>query len=240
MTQNPDAQKKSLGHIENSSQESFRHCFYSQLEKQGCEQPCRDDVVSIDDVLGQPVYNTLTIVNQLRLAVELTSAVLKFNSTPWLNDIWSLRDLAFVREGEDLVASLQTLHFTVELMHCSSNQLDSPMDDRSPIDLTSLMEEARCKYGVRNMMLYSLGVALLAIGRWERIDPNNVVGVRQLASQPCYLGPRYRDLTEKVLECNFGYGNDLKKAKLQEAPIQGRCSRAGVDGRPARYIYLSR
>ena len=67
------------------------------------------------------------------------------------------------------------------------------------------------------MMLYSLGVALLAIGRWERIDPNNVVGVRQLASQPCYLGPRYRDLTEKVLECNFGYGNDLKKAKLQEA-----------------------
>ena len=91
------------------------------------------------------------------------------------------------------------------------------MDVEPPANLAQSFEEAQYKHGVRNITLYSLGAALLAIGRWERIDHNDIEGVRRLASRPCYLGPVYQELTQKVLDCDFGYGKDLKKPRLQEA-----------------------
>jgi hypothetical protein len=56
-----------------------------------------------------------------------------------------------------------------------------------------------------------------AVRRWEKVDPGDVEGVRRLASQPCFLGPKYRELTERVIDCDFGQGKDLRKPKLQEA-----------------------
>lgn len=171
----------------------------------------------MDEALGQSASNRLTIVGQLRLAHRLVSAVLKFNATPWLNDVWSIGDLAFFRQGDDLTMSLQTLHFGVELIHGGPEPGGSLMEVESPASVALSMEDAQYKHGVRNIMLYSLGAALLAIGRWERIDHNDIEGVRRLASQPCYLGPVYQELTKRVLYCDFGYGNDLRRPRLQEA-----------------------
>ncbi|KAK4069219.1 hypothetical protein Trihar35433_5798 [Trichoderma harzianum] len=182
-----------------------------------CKAEGLDDVMLMDEALGQSASNRLTIVGQLRLAHRLVSAVLKFNSTPWLNEVWSFRDLAFFRQGDDLTLSLQTLHFGVELIHGGPDPGESLMDVESPVSLTQSVEDVQYKHGVRNITLYSLGAALLAIGRWERIDHNDIEGVRRLASQSCYLGPVYQELTQKVLDCDFGYGKDLKKPRLQEA-----------------------
>ena len=30
-------------------------------------------------------------------------------------------------------------------------------------------------------------------------------------------GPRYQELTQRVIDCDFGYGKDLKRPQLQEA-----------------------
>ncbi|PTB76785.1 hypothetical protein M440DRAFT_1438535 [Trichoderma longibrachiatum ATCC 18648] len=207
-----------LGHLDSCVQEGFRHCFFP------CSSSCGnnialDNVMLMDEALGQSASTRLTVVGQLQLAHRLVSAVLKFNSTPWLNEAWSVRDLAFFRQGEDLTMYLQTLHFGVELIQSKPEPADSmsPMDVESPANLSQSFEDAQYKHGVRNITLYSLGAALLAIGRWERIDHNDIEGVRRLASQPCYLGPVYQELTQKVLDCDFGYGKDLKKPRLQEA-----------------------
>jgi hypothetical protein len=210
--------KEGLGHIDSCLQEGFRHCFFPCSKDSSCNKMGLDDVMLMDEALGQSAYNRLTVVGQLRLAHRLVSAVLKFNSTPWLNEVWSVGDLAFFRQGDDLTMSLQTLHFGVELNHGGSELGDSAMEVESPASLAhSSIEDAQYKNGVRNVTLYSLGAALLAIGRWERIDHNDIEGVRRLASQSCYLGPVYQELTQKVLDCDFGYGKDLKKPRLQEA-----------------------
>ncbi|KKP02601.1 hypothetical protein THAR02_05289 [Trichoderma harzianum] len=206
-----------LGHIDSCMQEPFRHCFFPCSNNHSCGKMGLDDVMLMDEALGQSASNRLTIVGQLRLAHRLVSAVLKFNSTPWLNEVWSFRDLAFFRQGDDLTLSLQTLHFGVELIHGGPDPGESLMDVESPVSLTQSIEDVQYKHGVRNVTLYSLGAALLAIGRWERIDHNDIEGVRRLASQSCYLGPVYQELTQKVLDCDFGYGKDLKKPRLQEA-----------------------
>ncbi|KAL7948552.1 hypothetical protein V8C42DRAFT_314821 [Trichoderma barbatum] len=206
-----------LGHIDSCMQDGFRHCFFPCTNSHHCSKLGLDDVMPMDEALGQAASNRLTVVGQLRLAHRLVCAVLKFNSTPWLNEVWSVGDLAFFRQGDDLTMSLQTLHFGVELNHGGPEPGDSLMDIESPASLSHSIEDAQYKHGVRNVTLYSLGAALLAIGRWERIDHNDIEGVRRLASQSSYLGPVYQELTQKVLDCDFGYGKDLKKPRLQEA-----------------------
>jgi hypothetical protein len=212
------SRKEGLGHIDSGVQEAFRHCFFPWPKESHCNNMGLDDMMPMEEVLGQSAHNRLDIVSQLRLAHRLVSAVLKFNSTPWLKELWNVGDLAFFRQGDDLAESLQTLHFGVELTHNAPSSEDTAMEVESPASLVHLsIEDAQYKHGVRNATLYSLGAALLAIGRWECVDHNDIEGIRRLASQRSYLGPVYQELTQKVLDCDFGYGKDLKKPRLQEA-----------------------
>ncbi|KAK3682257.1 hypothetical protein B0T22DRAFT_501726 [Podospora appendiculata] len=225
---------RSLGHIDSCALDRCRHSFYpAPPDTQSPAQRrwprlCPDHIVPVDDLLCQPgVHNRLTVVDQLRLALRLASAVLQFSSTPWLHDIWSVRDLAFFRhhEDDDLSTSLQTLHFSnTVLAHddgkriaCSMSFIPDIDMDRDSSTTASLIQDAQYRHGVRNVTLHSLGVALLSIGRWENVNPDDVEGVRRLAAQSCYLGPKYQELTERVLDCDFGYGKDLRKPRLQEA-----------------------
>jgi hypothetical protein len=87
----------------------------------------------------------------------------------------------------------------------------------------TLVQEAQYKRGIRNVVMYSLGVALLAIGRWEQVNYGDVERVRQLASQRYYLGLKYAEMTEKVIDCDFGRGKDLRRQQLQDAPYERWC-----------------
>ena len=217
-----NADLECLGHIDSCSQNGFRHMFYPWNDENrlragiSCDNLRPNDVTLVDDILEHSVTKHLTVVSQLRLAFRIASAVLKFNSTPWLNELWGSRDLAFFHQGQDLIVALGTLHFGVELAPGGRGQ--SFMDVEPPDDhLSKVVEEAQFKHGVRNMTLYSLGVVLLAIGRWSRVDAGDVECVRRLASQTCPLGPRYQELTQRVIDCDFGYGKDLSRPQLQEA-----------------------
>ncbi len=207
-----------LGHLDTCTDERLRHTFF-----QCCQGPCRccdlphgaGELMHVDDILSTPRNEELTVVDQLRLALRIASAVLKLNSTPWLSQHWSLHDLSFFQKGSDLPNSLGSLHISLELAKETTEQsttMDVDMDNP-----TSAFVNSGIAHGIRNLTLYNLGVALLSIARWSKIDPYQVLHVERIASQSCPLGPRYQELTQKALHCDFGHGKDLRKPKLQEA-----------------------
>ena len=208
-----------LGHLDATAGDTFRLSFfpccsgvcrpslcYTTLGQDQCE------LMRMDEMISRPRASDLSIIHQLQLALRIATAVLKFNATPWLSDFWTLKDLAFFSRNADLPSSLQTLHFSIE-----SAAIGSAMDVDGHRPVSDELEEARLLHGIQNATLYSLGVALLSIGWWNHLDPYDVLQVRRLAGTLCPLGPRYHEVTKKVLECDFGYGKDIEKPKLQEA-----------------------
>ncbi|KAK0718489.1 hypothetical protein B0T26DRAFT_713443 [Lasiosphaeria miniovina] len=87
--------------------------------------------------------------------------------------------------------------------------------------VAAALDEAKLVHGIANVTMYNLGVALLAIGRWAAVDAGDVLSVRRMARLPSPLGPRYHDLTQRALDCDFGFGKDLARPKLQEAVYDG-------------------
>lgn len=174
---------------------------------------------SMRQLLSQPVESSLTIVDQLKLARTLVMAVLKFHSTAWLQDYFSLQDVSFFRSDAGTIAEcLETAHLTVNLVQ-QPPDTDSAiaMNDSSNSDEEAI-ETAKLTHGVHNLTLWSLGTVLLQVGSWSVIDsPDDVVQVRRLARNSGKLGRRYRELTEQCLECNFAFGYDLSKPRLQQA-----------------------
>ena len=189
----------------------------------------------LDQLLAQPRSNELSVPDQLQLALRIASAVLKFNSTSWLSEYWGLQDLfLFEGFGVDLPASLHTLHLGAEWTQSSrtSREQAEPctvldMDPSPPpgasasASVQAALEEAKLIHGIHNATMYNLGVALLSIGRWTPVDGHDILGVRRMALQACPLGPKFQDMTQRVLDCDFGYGKDLTKPKLQKAIYDG-------------------
>ncbi|KAK7962789.1 uncharacterized protein PG986_003614 [Apiospora aurea] len=169
----------------------------------------------------------LPVPQQLRLVLQITQAMLKLHATPWWKQYWSLSDLSYMEDKNgsgDLAECLRTLHVGTCLDFPSEIDDDAKMitadgsEDQSH-DTDSMFEVARLQHGIRNLTLYSLGVVLLQIGRWSaQISADDVVAVRKLASKHnARLGPRYRDLTLRCIECDFGQGSDLSSPQLQDA-----------------------
>jgi hypothetical protein len=82
------------------------------------------------------------------------------------------------------------------------------------------IDETMLVYGIRNLTLHSLGVVLLQIGRWSRVEADDILQVRRLAQQVPRLGPKYRDLMQKCLNCDFGCGSSLTRPQLQQAVFE--------------------
>ncbi|KAI0856731.1 hypothetical protein F4860DRAFT_491810 [Xylaria cubensis] len=201
-----------VGFIDNCSDETFRHSLYHVPGQKGCESQY---LVSMRQIMEKPIEDSLSVVDQLKLARNLVAAVLKFHSTPWLGQYFALTNLSIFQSTPDLSVCLQTLHFGASFVGTSSTDGAEPM---SPSMLPEAIENAKLEYGIRNLTLWCLGAILLQIGRWAAVDsPDDVLRIRKLSSQVPALGPRYQELTQRCLECDFGYGADLSKPRLQQA-----------------------
>ncbi|RYC56811.1 hypothetical protein CHU98_g9403 [Xylaria longipes] len=116
----------------------------------------------------------------------------------------------------DLSICFQTLHFGANFVGTSS--IDGLKSMSPPTLVSEAIEDAKLQYGIRNLTLWSLGTILLQVGRWAAVDsPDDVLRIRKLSLQAPALGPRYQELTKICLECDFGYGADLSKPRLQQA-----------------------
>ena len=73
-------------------------------------------------------------------------------------------------------------------------------------------EEQNIHFGVTNVPLFSLGVALLEFGHWKPLtslkaedDVNDVVAARRIAKYgKGLITPAYIELVNRCLRCNFG------------------------------------
>ncbi|KAI1135850.1 hypothetical protein F5Y05DRAFT_163246 [Hypoxylon sp. FL0543] len=198
--------------------DELRHQLYLVCdpgERISSKELCEPAVLS--GIFNRALHTSLSVPQQVRLALQLVEAVLQFQSTPWLQSIWSLQDLSYFPDGDDLARSLRTLHISTDLSTTKSraSKVDTIMAGvgQSSEDLV----DAQLSSGIRNLTMYSLGVALLQIGKWTPLDPGNVLEIRKLAARDSHIGPKFQEITLKVLECDFGFGTDLRAQKLQAA-----------------------
>lgn len=159
---------------------------------------------------------SISVNEQLRLALRLARSMLQYHSTPWWRGNWTLSDISYFDVDAELSLSLATLHIDAKLAP-KRDRLD--MTDVQTNVSASVSDDARAQmhFGIRNVTIYNLGAALLQIGRWEALDASDVVLIREKAAAPSRLGPRYDDLTARCLYCDFGLGGDLNKPQLQGA-----------------------
>ncbi|WAO96448.1 Hypothetical protein NCS54_01412100 [Fusarium falciforme] len=213
----------SFGHLDCTRQrDNFRHVFYPS-----CPGPSRRDTgcspMALDEIIKTSRRDLINPIDKLRLARTLVSAALKFYSTPWLNDIWQLRDLSMsVDDIEDLSQSIHNMHLSAELGQTRSVQMEDVQTVMTPNSQAAEGnarddEEVRCNIKCRP--LWSLGVALLQIDHWEKIDLGAALAVRRAAARTSQISPKYRELTQRCLECDFGRrrGQDLSRSPLHQA-----------------------
>jgi hypothetical protein len=214
--------KECVCYVETCLDQTFRHEFYSY----GGNYHHPTELATFDDILHHPAETSISLVDQLKLARTVVSAVLYFSSTPWLAEYWGMKDLCFFLNRDDLSTTLRTLNLGVRFLGSVPPDLQGTIEDGTMdgIDCTSFsrdsrpaVDEAMLVYGIRNMTLHSLGVVLLQIGRWNRIEPDDILQVRRLAQRVPRLGPKYQDLTQKCLDCDFGRGSNLTRPQLQQA-----------------------
>lgn len=176
---------------------------------------------ALGDLLDQPVYDVVSDSHRITVALTLAKAMLKFHTTrAWPRGCLMSR-VKLYRDADvtecDLAACLSTLHIPADVgLRSSDIDMEEPRS-MSPQEI----QDAREVYGIQDMSLYCLGVALLQIGLWEAVQWNDVVQVRRKTARLSYLGEKYNTITKALVHCTLGYGlSDLASDELQEAVIQ--------------------
>jgi len=176
--------------------------------------------ISLEALIRIPAEDHITIEEQLKLAHKLALMVLQLHDTPWLGEEWHLRDITLFSDSDRVQVTeedMQTLHVSADFLRKGPNiQLGS-----TP---APTLDDTLIQYGVNNIALFYLGVALIEIGFWKPLeslgsgqDLSDAVTARRLSNRPAPLGSRYQNIVQKCLQCNFGQGTDLRKEELQTA-----------------------
>ncbi|KAI1379209.1 hypothetical protein F4677DRAFT_361736 [Hypoxylon crocopeplum] len=201
-----------LGYLEVPMQQQHRHSLYIwpgvfyNRDLQG------KDVLSapkpLNELFCRPMDEYYDVRDQLKLAKTMVSVVMKFNSTPWLDHWWDLGDICYLDIDNGMTGILDTLHLDAVLGHHGKPKVpeETHTDEQS-------------QRGIKNIHLYNLGVALLQIDRWKDLDPKTATNIDKLASWS-RMGPKYRDVVRRCLDCNFGVDYDLTKPELQAAVLK--------------------
>ena len=217
----PPQQSKCVAVLENS--ERSKNFVYSAADVICSE---RRRAVSLERLITkmseQGASGRLPLYERLRLAKTLAVAVLQFHSTPWLRTCWRSEDVYFF--GDDVVILqerpvLSSPHFNVRV-----RGPNGPLSRSSTFPSHTL---------ARNPLLFSLGVVLLEIAYSSTLGslhrPNDLDNsqknpypeffmARKLASSGCSdMGGSYHKIVERLVECDFGCGNDLSDLQLQVA-----------------------
>jgi hypothetical protein len=222
-----------VGYLDSRNQ--FRHLFYCPSPRstltnlEGSDSSRR--FLSLEDVMRQTPSDTLDLADQLKLAIKLTKGVLQFHSTPWLEEGWRIQDLAFFEHRNQLSeVDFDTLHLTSELSNRNPKETP-PLTVMEGVESTSLaslipFEDPAIDLGINNLTLFNLGAALLQIGCWKNLDElrqqkdlHEVHTIRRASNGRLLLGlgGKYRNIVQKCLRCNFGFGSDLKEETLLSA-----------------------
>ncbi|OCL08618.1 hypothetical protein AOQ84DRAFT_406347 [Glonium stellatum] len=219
--------KHCVGYLETPN--LFKHVFCLEEKRNAIRNRPQDvacnSIFSIPDLMAQSKDDTLAVVDQLKLAHKTAIAILQFNATPWLAKAWRLEDLCYSGAHNELnEEALRTLHFSVQISNHGQKSEALPMEGVESNSSSAPTFSEDEIFGIYNPTLFGLGVALLELGHWKPLeglshdkDLNLILTARRLASRPTPLGPDYQEIVRKCLQCNFGFGTDLNKKRLQSA-----------------------
>lgn len=183
-----------------------------------------EDTITISQILP-----SLRRSQQLDLALNISIAVLRYHTTSWLPADWHLHDLAFfgkhcTMSSNEFLDQLKTLHLSAEFPGHNDHLLQETVPQVKADTLLHSSSGADL-YGIRNLTLANLGIALLEIGLRKDIqefrktcEPHDVVTARKLANGlQTPLGPQYQAIIRKCVDCDFAFGADLSTRELQDA-----------------------
>ncbi|KAI3320341.1 hypothetical protein HD806DRAFT_507301 [Xylariaceae sp. AK1471] len=206
-----------LGHLDVEMQNPFRHSFYpwsGTCNRSMTVAKAFATAKPLTNLFDQPVHKNFDILDQLLMAKTMVATILKFHSTPWLRSWWTLKDIHYLGNHTEMASVLSTLHLGAVI----EKKQKQVCEQREPLPLTqAVAEDSGLSQRIRNTVLHNLGVGLLQIDRWTNLDPNAIDDIDKLATQRSRLGPKYRDLVQKCLYCDFGVGANLLKPQLQTA-----------------------
>lgn len=219
-----------LGYLESSepSVKQLKHLFYHRCKPKTSVSTSALEI-GMPELLEQSRGSTglLSVEDQLRLAYTLAMSLLHLYATPWLANDWRLRDVSiFQLSGQALTDALSSAHVTTTFPNKAGARqaCDVGAQSLSRNDGCQDSAEEQLLYGVPNLALFSLGIALLEIGQKQSLeslrmprDQNNILTARRMAQRPSILGQRYQMIARRCLQCDFGFGSDLDKPKLQTA-----------------------
>ncbi|KAI4702902.1 hypothetical protein J4E81_001775 [Alternaria sp. BMP 2799] len=165
------------------------------------------------------------ILQKITLAQKLAEAVLQYHSTSWLPQAWTLQDVAYFTSPSHADASNMTN--ALDSLHLSNRFPDhAPPNTESQQNMLDLKHN----FGIRNLTLAKLGVALLDICGQSVImapgldgtpQPRDIIQARKLLDEQHHsimtLGPRYLEVVRKCLYCDFSCNDDLHGEALQSA-----------------------
>ena len=193
-----------------SSASSSQHCRYTTLRQ------------LVSSMSKEGANGQTFLLERIRLAKTLAIAVLQYHATPWLGMPWSKDDLYFF--GPENMSPLQAWqltsspHLSVRVRGQSGQHIHDSTDSLPKL--------------ARNSLLFSLAVVLLEIAHSSTLeslqqpidlqhgqDSYTEFFVARRLSRSNYtdLGPRYHSIIERLVECDFGCGDDLEKLQLQAA-----------------------
>lgn len=204
-----------------------RHSFVIKAKKNSNNLGLNDIVPvpsALRDLIAANDEDEITLDFQLEIALKVATAALQFHSTPWLRNTWDMSDLCIL---EFIPQDLSNIHLYLQ---AELPMIGAPAEAAAnPPGMDELPGRAKSfsladYHGINNMILFSLGIALIEIGHWRQLirlridsDPDGIPTARRFARRPTPLGGAYQEIIQRCLQCNFGYGTDLERYELQDA-----------------------
>lgn len=186
----------------------------------------RGTVPMITNHEAAPISNVIgrfRILQQITLAHKLADAVLRYHSTSWLPRAWTLQDVAYFTNSTQ--TDTDTLSDALKSLHLSNR-----FPDHHSLSATGTqrVHDLKRTYGIRNLTLAKLGVALLEICAQKDIVevgvdgiPHEIIKARELLDDKHHsimnLGNRYLEIARKCVYCDFSCDDDLNSQGLQSA-----------------------
>ncbi len=216
--------KHCVGYLE--TPQFYKHMFYLR-QMQSVASRTRESnavtVYSLFDIMRTKADDVFSIEDQLKLAYKTALAILQYNNTPWLRERWRLQDLKYFGSDDSFDDSaFKSLHLSSQI-----SALTGPAcTDMEGVQTSTEAIKDEVHFGINNVTLFFLGVALLEIAHWKPIEDqmrpvdrdNQIFAARRIASsRPSSLGSEYQRIAEKCLQCNFGFGTKLESKRLQTA-----------------------
>jgi len=219
-----ECQDSCVGFLEVAkSQPTTRFMFYD------ASRLATNDVSSCTKRQGAlPIHNLVhrfQILQKITLAHKLAEAVLQYHSTSWLPQAWTLQDVAYFTDQSQ--ADANNIAKALDSLHLSNR-----FPDHAPLDTEPQQSSLDLKqnFGIRNLTLAKLGVALLEICAQTDItipspgipaQTREIIAARKLLDEQHHstmdLGSRYLGVVRKCLYCDFSCGDDLNGEALQSA-----------------------